>query len=92
MEDATGKWITLSEELKKGRPIIFSFSTEENGVHFVICNYKPMNASYGDDSFELPVSATYVIDQNSRIIAGVSDINHRTRMEPSETLEIVKSL
>ncbi|WP_246321029.1 hypothetical protein [Paenibacillus germinis] len=25
LEDATGKWITLSEELKKGRPIILIF-------------------------------------------------------------------
>ncbi|NBD25030.1 hypothetical protein GT019_14190 [Paenibacillus sp. T1] len=46
----------------------------------------------GYDSFELPVPATYIINQNGRIIAGFSDINHRTRMEPSEALEIVMSL
>ncbi|NIK66956.1 MULTISPECIES: peroxiredoxin-like family protein [unclassified Paenibacillus] len=46
----------------------------------------------GDDSFELPVPATYVINQNRIIVAGISNINHRTRMEPSEALDIIKSL
>jgi peroxiredoxin len=52
-----------------------------------------MLAQYnGDHSFELPIPATYVIDKDGFIIASASDINHRTRMEPSEVLELVRFL
>ncbi|SFJ30619.1 Peroxiredoxin [Paenibacillus sp. UNC496MF] len=157
LEDATGKRITLSEELKKG-PIILIFyrgewcpfcnlqlkayerimsdiksagaqliaispqtpdhslsQKEKQELSFIVASDHQnkvadmYNLKYtlpdfmhgilsklpeinGDDSFELPVPATYVIDQNGRIIASVTDINHRTRMEPLEALEIVKSL
>jgi peroxiredoxin len=51
-----------------------------------------LNQYNGDDAFELPVTATYIIDKNGTVRAGVSEINHRTRMEPSEALTIVRSL
>jgi len=46
----------------------------------------------GDHTFELPVTATYIIDKKGTLIAGASDLNHRTRMELSEALKIVRSL
>jgi peroxiredoxin/nucleoside-diphosphate-sugar epimerase len=46
----------------------------------------------GDHTFELPVTATYIIDKKGTVIAGASDVNHRRRMEPSEALKIVRSL
>jgi peroxiredoxin len=46
----------------------------------------------GDHTFELPVTATYIIDRTGTVIAGASDLNHRRRMEPSEALKIVRSL
>ncbi|WP_338045863.1 peroxiredoxin-like family protein [Paenibacillus sacheonensis] len=46
----------------------------------------------GDHTFELPVTATYIIDKKGNVIAGASEINHRTRMEPAEALEKVRSL
>ncbi|TFE26707.1 redoxin domain-containing protein [Cohnella luojiensis] len=46
----------------------------------------------GDHTFELPVTATYIIDKKGIVIAGASDLNHRTRMEPSEALKKVRSL
>lgn len=157
LEDANGKWITLSEEWKKG-PVILVFyrggwcpfcnlqlkayerimgdiksagarliavspqtpdnslsQKEKQGLRYTVVSDRQNKAAErynlkytlpdfmhgmlsmlpqinGDDSFELPVPATYVIDRNGRVIAGVADINHRTRMEPSEALEIVKSL
>jgi peroxiredoxin/nucleoside-diphosphate-sugar epimerase len=46
----------------------------------------------GDHTFELPVTATYIIDKKGTVIAGASEINHRTRMEPSDALTNVRSL
>nr|WP_276316238.1 peroxiredoxin-like family protein [Paenibacillus artemisiicola] len=157
LEDATGKRITLSEELKKG-PIILIFyrgewcpfcnlqlkayerimseiksagaqliavspqtpdhslsQKEKLELSFIVVSDRQNKVAErynlkftlpdfmrgilsrlpeinGDDSFELPVPATYVIHQNGRILASASDINHRTRMEPSEALEIVKCI
>ncbi|WP_274652852.1 redoxin domain-containing protein [Paenibacillus humicola] len=46
----------------------------------------------GDPTFELPVTATYIIDKKGTVVAGALDVNHRTRMEPSEALKKVRSL
>ncbi|WP_219838115.1 peroxiredoxin-like family protein [Paenibacillus sp. R14(2021)] len=154
LEDATGNWITLSEQLIKG-PVILIFyrgqwcpfcnlqlkayerimglinlagatliavspqtpdhsltlkekhelsysvlSDRHNKVaeaynlkitlpEFMRENVNMLPQFNEDDSFELPVPATYIIDMNGRIVAGVSDFNHRTRMEPTEALEII---
>ena len=43
----------------------------------------------GDDSFQLPVPATYVVNIRSVLRAAVIDWNYTQRMEPSD---IVKTL
>lgn len=49
-------------------------------------------AANGDDSFELPVPATYVIDRNSHIVLDCVEINHTLRLEPSSIIEALKKL
>lgn len=49
-------------------------------------------AANGDDSFELPVPATYVIDQNRNIVLDFVEINHTLRLEPSKIIETLKKL
>ena len=46
----------------------------------------------GDDSDELPLAATYVIDQQGTVQYAFLDAEYRNRAEPSEILEIVKGL
>ena len=46
-----------------------------------------LNQYNGDPTFELPVTATYIIDKSGIVIAGASDVNHRTRMEPYRSLK-----
>jgi peroxiredoxin len=46
----------------------------------------------GNTSWELPVPATYVINKEGIIVAGVSDPDYRTRMEPTEVLNVIRSL
>jgi peroxiredoxin/nucleoside-diphosphate-sugar epimerase len=161
LEDATGKLVTLSEELAKG-PVIIMFyrgewcpycnlqlrayerimneikaagaqliaispqtpdhslsMKEKHELSFFVLsdannktaeNYKlkyklpdfmqaiqkrsgiELHQYNGDHTFELPVTATYIIDKKGTVIAGASDLNHRTRMEPSEALKRVRSL
>lgn len=51
-----------------------------------------LSAANGDDTFELPVPAIYVVDKNSWIILDFMDVNHTIRLEPSHIVEAVKEI
>jgi peroxiredoxin len=44
----------------------------------------------GDASNELPLAATYIIDQDGKIIYAFLDADYRNRAEPSELTEVLK--
>ena len=49
-------------------------------------------ASNGDDSWELPVPATYVIDRSGVVAAAHVDKDYTKRMEPDEVLATLQAL
>ena len=49
-------------------------------------------ASNGDDSWELPVPATYVIDRNAVVHAAHVDKDYTKRMEPDEVIAALQEL
>ena len=67
---------TLAEELQ---PLY-----KEWGIDF--------QATYGNATFELPMPATYVVDQDSRIILSFVDSDYTKRMEPSAVLDALKEI
>lgn len=71
-----GLVFTFPEEL---RPIYESF-----GIDLV--------ASQGNENFELPVPATYIIDRNGVVVHAFIDVDYSKRMEPSEIIEILERL
>ncbi|HEY2492952.1 MAG TPA: peroxiredoxin-like family protein [Paenibacillus sp.] len=46
----------------------------------------------GDNSWEIPVPATYVIDKEGIICSANADADYKKRMEPTEVLHILHSL
>ena len=46
----------------------------------------------GDRTFELPLPATYVVDQELKIVLSFVDADYTKRLEPSEVLESLKTL
>lgn len=46
----------------------------------------------GDNSYRLPVPATYVIDSNSQIHAAYIDKNYTSRMEPEAIVQALKGI
>ncbi|WP_202945884.1 peroxiredoxin-like family protein [Aquimarina agarivorans] len=50
-----------------------------------------LNSYNGDTSNELPLAATYVINENGEIIYAFLDADYRNRAEPSEITEFLKS-
>lgn len=43
----------------------------------------------GNDNYELPVPATYVVDENGTIILSYVDTDYTKRLEPEEVLEVL---
>ncbi len=71
-----GLVFTLPEAL---RPIYEQFGLDIPGYN-------------GDDSFELPMPATYVIKQNGEIAHAFVDADYTQRMEPADIINVLKSL
>src|SRR5215471_2924055 len=46
----------------------------------------------GDDSWILPVPATYVIDRDGTVALAFVDVDYRNRLEPAEILTVLKNL
>ena len=46
----------------------------------------------GDDSWELPVPGTYVLDKDGTVKLAFADVNHTVRLEPSAIEEALKAL
>jgi peroxiredoxin len=46
----------------------------------------------GDDSWVLPIPATYVIDTNGTIVLAFIDIDYRNRLEPAQIVAALESL
>ncbi len=69
-----GLVFTLAEELK---PVYLGFGID-------------LPAANGDDSFELPIPATYVLAQDGTILYDFVDTNHTKRLEPAKIVEVLK--
>ena len=58
--------------------------------------YKPLGVDLsrfnGDQSWRLPLSSRFVIDESGVIVSADADINYRKRTDPVETLAIVKAI
>ena len=46
----------------------------------------------GNDDFELPIPATFVVDRNGTIAKAYVDVDYTTRLEPSEVVAAVQQL
>ncbi|MBR0664684.1 AhpC/TSA family protein [Roseomonas hellenica] len=55
-------------------------------------NNKALDGFNGDESWELPVPATYVIAPDRRVALTYIDVDYRRRLEPSEVLATLASL
>lgn len=71
-----GLVFTLAEEL---RPIYDKFGLD-------------IPAYNGDDTFQLPIPATFVIDRDGTVVYVFADADYTKRLEPGEIVKVLKSL
>ena len=70
--------------------IVFQLPTELRPIYASFgINLPSVN---GDDSFELPLTATYVIDQNQKIRFAFVDADYTKRMEPEEIVAALRKI
>lgn len=50
-----------------------------------------LGTPYGNDSFELPLAATYVINSDGTIIESSVTYDYTVRLEPSDAIEAIKN-
>lgn len=55
-------------------------------------NNKALPGINGDDSWELPVPATYVVARHGRVALAAIDVDYRNRLEPEAILTALRSL
>lgn len=55
-------------------------------------NNKALPTTNGDESWELPVPATYVIDPGGRIALVSIEVDYRKRLEPDAIIAVLKSI
>ena len=55
-------------------------------------NNKALPGINGDDSWELPVPATYIIARDGRVALAAIDVDYRNRLEPDAILAALRSL
>lgn len=55
-------------------------------------NNKALSGINGDESWELPVPATYVIARDGRIALAYIEVDYRKRLEPEAILAALRSL
>ncbi len=86
------EFVVLSDvgnKIAKEYGVVFKLTNE---VAEIYNNAFDMNAYNGDESNELPLAATYVIDTNGTIQYAFLDADYRNRAEPDEIIEVLNKL
>lgn len=77
----------LGNKIAKEYGIVFKLTDDVASIYNKAFD---MNAYNGDESNELPLAATYIINEDGEIIYAFLDADYRNRAEPSELTEILK--
>lgn len=78
----------IGNEVGKEYGIVFKLTNEVADAYNKSFGIKEYN---GDESNELPLAATYIIDEDGKIIYAFLDADYRNRAEPNELTEFLKT-
>lgn len=78
----------VGNTVAKDYGIVFKLTPEVAAIYHKSFD---MHSYNGDDSDELPLAATYIINQEGKITYAFLDTDYRNRAEPSEVLGALKS-
>jgi len=77
----------FNNELAKEVGLVFPLTEEMKSLYMEFGI--DLEKTQGNDNYELPVPATYVVDESGRIILSYVNIDYTDRLEPDEVLEVL---
>jgi peroxiredoxin len=77
---------------KVARQFGLVFTLDQDLQPFYLKAGNDLPAYNGDESWEIPLPASYVVDQNGTIVHAFVDPDYTKRLEPSEILKAVKEM
>lgn len=80
----------LGNAVAKRFGLVFSLPAELRAI--LVANGKALPIINGDESWELPVPATFVIDTDGTVVLTHFDVDYRHRLEPDAVLDALRSL
>ena len=80
----------VRNEVARSYGLVYSLPEEIRAA--LRSNNKALPSINGDESWELPVPATYVIARDQRVALAYIDVDYRKRLEPEALLTCLKSL
>jgi peroxiredoxin len=80
----------LGNGVAKRFGLVFSLPEELRAI--MAANGKSLPTINGDESWELPVPATFVIDTDGTVVLAHIDVDYRRRIEPDAILDVLRSL
>ena len=79
----------LDNKIAKEYGIVFKLNDQVSTIYNQNFNLNEYN---GNESNELPLAATYIINTDGKIVYSFIDADYRNRAEPSELIEVLKNL
>ncbi|WP_336891493.1 peroxiredoxin-like family protein [Flavicella sp.] len=79
----------IGNTIAKKYGVVFKLTSDVSDIYNNKFNLTKYN---GDDSSELPLAATYIINQEGEIIYAFLDADYRNRAEPSELTNVLKNI
>jgi len=80
----------VGNEVARNYGLVFSLPEEIRAA--LRSNNKALPSINGDESWELPVPATYVVARDGRVALAYVEVDYRKRLEPEALLTCLKSL
>lgn len=77
----------VGNEIARAYGIVFKLADDVAEIYDASFGMRTYN---GDDSYELPLAATYIINEDGKIIYAFLDADHRKRAEPSDLTAFLK--
>ncbi|WP_282054154.1 peroxiredoxin-like family protein [Maribacter luteus] len=77
----------VGNEIARSYGIVFKLADDVAEIYDASFGMRTYN---GDDSYELPLAATYIINEDGKIIYAFLDADHRKRAEPSDLTAFLK--
>lgn len=79
----------VGNKVAKNYGIVFKLTPEVAEIYNKKFNLAKYN---GDNSNELPLAATYIINQKGKIVYAFLDADYRNRAEPAELIKVLKNM